>query len=443
MVKHKRCGYSGAIMTCNHAGTCKYDGVAEAEYNWLHSILKETDHCTVKVRKIRAKTSKSMVFGANCKAEDLHCTLGHSMFVWDESVIHKCPFRRAIKQTRFEIVDGNSPGFKTSEFFFSFVKEVSHCDATLISTKEGVLLKFSDFINDAFYKGTGINETEKTKDLKEIIELTLGTIDRLEELQNEEEMDMFKRSCSNFETSLKLFSLTDKKTLRINDFNQVEWIFYSNGEGQIFIGDCYNVSYIKIMKKYKNCQDHLLVHYINSSNQIGIGKMDNNGVIIPRLKKDKLTKYCNDYPPRRYFSTGTNYSILLIKVLTHIIDTSNYHSIDFRFIKGIEDEMNHETILEEEFNEENFKEIKFDELNNNSIEVTNVLRKSVNKVINWSRSQTMITYILVISVIVGGIVAVSAALIACGINPCQVFWYCFSGCMKCTFDCLGKCLCFF
>ena len=81
MVKHKRCGYSGATMTCNNAGTCKYDGVAEAEYNWLHSILKETDHCTVKVRKIRAKTSKSMFFGANCKAEDLHCTLGHSMFV--------------------------------------------------------------------------------------------------------------------------------------------------------------------------------------------------------------------------------------------------------------------------------------------------------------------------------------------------------------------------
>ena len=449
MVKYKRCGYSGAKMTCDEAtGTCKFDGVAEAKYRWLHSILKETDHCIVKVREIRAKTAESLVFGGNCQAKDLYCTVGHSTFVWDESVFHKCPFRRIMKQTDFEMINTDNPGFKTSyfqhELFFSFAEQVTYCDSKIISTKEGVFMKFSDSTQNEFYEKTSYNEAPNFQD-NEIMKLTLAETNAVENLQNEEKLDIFKSSCNNFEISLRLFSHTRKNTLRIKDFNKRESVFYSDSEGQIYKGECFNVSYLKFRNYYKRCQDDLTVQYIDKNNKLTVGLMDINGIITDRLdnSRDDKTHTCEDYPQRRYFSTGSQYTIQLIKDWTHVIDTTNYNSISYSHIKESENEMNHQTILEEKSNEENFKMIELDDTDNVDKEVTNKLKKSMNKVMKWSKGLTLIHYFTVIVVIIGIITAICAVLIACKLNPCELLWYCVSGCMELSFDALCKCVCFF
>jgi hypothetical protein len=171
MASTKRCGEN--LMNCN-GDHCNYVETPIEDYSIFGPIIVHTTNCRTHRRTITAENADAHLFGTSCKVSDLSCKLPESIIVWDKSVIKYCPFRRIIKNTEFQYVDG---GFTSVRHNLRFQpqKVETWCGHKLILTKEGLYVKCG-IINDAFYKSTDLPAKEEV-DLKRITELTLATID--------------------------------------------------------------------------------------------------------------------------------------------------------------------------------------------------------------------------------------------------------------------------
>jgi len=87
------------------------------------------------------------LFGTECKGKDLHCQVGDSMIIWSDSIVHKCPFRAQMPIN-----------CKEKNWNFLYSTTLNWCGDKIFSTAEGVYIRFSDFLDDYFYKNTNIIE---------------------------------------------------------------------------------------------------------------------------------------------------------------------------------------------------------------------------------------------------------------------------------------------
>jgi len=97
MVKYKECGRNKGKMDCINK-ICSYKEEIKPEYSWGQSIIKSGDECLFREKTIIGVDKNSLLFGTNCKGSDLHCQVGSSMIVWNNSIVHSCPFKRIMKR---------------------------------------------------------------------------------------------------------------------------------------------------------------------------------------------------------------------------------------------------------------------------------------------------------------------------------------------------------
>ena len=53
--------------------------------------------CEFTTRLISAKFINSTLFGTSCKQRDYACLLKNSIVIWNQDIIHKCPFNKIAK----------------------------------------------------------------------------------------------------------------------------------------------------------------------------------------------------------------------------------------------------------------------------------------------------------------------------------------------------------
>ena len=144
--------------------------------------------------------------------------------------MHNLPFKRIIKQIEVEVTDS---GFRSEvkNLAFIFNDLIDWSDDKIVTTAEGVYIRFSDFQDDSFYKNTGIKESTAEVDLQKITELTMASMDFDLTLTTELAMKEYLQACNNFKTILEIFRITsNNQCLRTKDFKNEELIIYSNNK---------------------------------------------------------------------------------------------------------------------------------------------------------------------------------------------------------------------
>ena len=432
MVKHKRCGFSKGEMKCDSLGTCTFDGTVTPEYKWISDIFMESDHCVVKERELTAVNSKSKVFGS-CKVEDNYCVVGYSTYVWEEKIVHTCPFRRVIKQQEFEVLQN---GFKNNEFAFVYAGLTDYCGSKLIKTDEGAFVRFSDFANDSFYKLTGFDESKEKLDLKEITELTIATIDRNKLIETKEAKELFLKSCENFQKELILFSYTKNKSLRVKDYNNKEWILFTGPNEQLITGKCFDVDYVKISKIYTRCSDSLKIKFLHNNTSRN-GYLQTNGVIVDKhlTQKTCTRKQMNS---KNLYHTKTDLVIEFLDGKTKVIYKDSLKRANFKYLNGMDDVIQHKTILDEEFSDRNSNN-GFEDFEINRMDKREHIMNTINRFVEWSKRQTLIVMIAIPSIVIVVILVVSTILIKIGMNPCALLYSGIVLCCRCSASYCVRC----
>ena len=445
MVKYKKC--FGKTMNCNENRVCSYNEGVEPEYTWASTVEKSVHHCLLREKTIEAEDKSSFVLNTQCKASDYHCDLGYSVVVWEDSIVHRCPFKRIIKHQEFEY---RSKGFSSQRLNVNFIYagQSDLCKDKIMKTKEGVYLKFSDFKDDSFYRHTGISEETKNVDLRQITELTLASLDFDITKESEETQKQIKISCNNFKASIEIFGQNiQNKYLKIKDYEGKELILFAK-EQRVYRPNCVDIKRIQIRKIDRRCLLQQVVRFINvDGSYINSGYMDTNGIISP-TKLIMPPKYVCDYKVPLIFEYNSNKVIRKLFYHNTVVEKTALNLETISYIKNIDLIINHDAVLNEDFNvakdinsKVNLEENVLDSLE--EIKGLSSLRKTISKLANWTDNQMIIIYVCIAIIVLVVMLLLFAALIQCGISPCQCFACCclgiFKGIRCCfTFYCCNK-----
>ena len=441
MVKYKECGKNKNKMDCVNK-ICSYTEEIKPEFSWGQSITKSGDECLFREKSIIAVDKNSPLFGTTCKGSDLHCQVGPSMIVWNNSIVHSCPFSRIMRRGEFKVIE---EGFISNEKNLNFIykKNEDWCGTKIMSTVEGVYLKFADFssTDDLFYKHTGIEESTDQVDLKQIAELTLSSLDFDLRLETDLARKEFEQSCQNFKVILEVFRLaTNNQYLLTKNFKNKKLVVYSKSK-YLYKADCTELNDIVIPKKDKTCyENHIKIKFLSKEGLDTSGYLNNEGIITninPKIVK------C-DYVNVKLFDTGLIQVIKRLGQYNSLLTRDALDALSVKFAFDVKINVNHGEVLNESFNvlgeinsqvekQENiFRSPKFSK----NIEE---LRKTVSGLINWTENQTILTYMVIALVLIGGSLIFFGILINRGISPCQ----CFTKSFLCVFKAFLCCFKFY
>ncbi len=92
------------VMNCDY-DFCSYEPYIKPDYNWGATTTSIFYSCSIRTKIVAAKTESDFVFSPHCKISDNNCSLPHSIIVWDNTVIHKCPYYRVTTTNFFAMSD--------------------------------------------------------------------------------------------------------------------------------------------------------------------------------------------------------------------------------------------------------------------------------------------------------------------------------------------------
>lgn len=121
----------------------KYQGKAIENYRYGRTFVEVIYNCNYHKKMIIAESPESKIFDSDCRAKDLKCSFSDSIIVWDQEVIHKCPFKRLMNHELFRVDHLGFTSLKKNVRFI-FKSLVRYCDQTLIYTVEGVYIAIYD-----------------------------------------------------------------------------------------------------------------------------------------------------------------------------------------------------------------------------------------------------------------------------------------------------------
>jgi hypothetical protein len=83
-------------MECEGQG-CQYNDITEETYSWFSDTIAEHYKCEFFPRTITAESENTLLFANThnlCTPKDTFCELHDSILIWDQNIIHNCPYER-------------------------------------------------------------------------------------------------------------------------------------------------------------------------------------------------------------------------------------------------------------------------------------------------------------------------------------------------------------
>ena len=219
----------------------------EDTFSYLGNIDKDYYFCEFNSKIIVALTKFSKIFD-NCFVSHFECNLPDSIIVWNDNVIHACPF---------EIVMNDH--FKYNQYLvwsedenvlFQKLDIHIHCNIEMYATQEGLFVVDEQHLT-SFQKKILQNVTNKV-DQKAVVDLQLADADYKVFVNNKVFNKILTQNCYNYYNILQLFKHQQDKFLSIKDFNHNTLIIYSNGK-QIIIPTCVTLNKIIVLNKTTYC----------------------------------------------------------------------------------------------------------------------------------------------------------------------------------------------
>jgi hypothetical protein len=333
MVISKDC--MGKKMICENEH-CKYKEEPKETYNYWKTANEKIVNCEFHKTAIYATDQKEPLFEnaqSRCLARDLYCLHENSITIWDESIIHKCPYYR-IKEEKFNITEN----IMISEFnLFQTTSKNTECGMVLISTTEGVYVTENEEADKLI---------KSDIDYQNNFHLTLGDVDlksfKLLAIMTKLGMQTQKYQCSTLKTILKNFKKNINEYFVLEDPDGEEMILY-NDQGEVKLCRCIEIRKILIKEEMVGCFNDLQII------------IDNNNKSVPAFLTDHgiIRKYSKIVPCNsiRIITTPDNKIRIQIEGTKVKIEKSTARRISINFNEYREEKFNytHDTMLIENF----------------------------------------------------------------------------------------------
>ena len=248
MVRTKNCGK--IRMSCE-MGYCNTNIKPVINHYWLTEKTYEYSHCELYQIPIVSENKEVKIFTnqhalSSCKPIDLYCKFKNSIIIWDESIIHECPFAYVSKI------------------------ELENKHNMLINKKQGKLFQVTENVTicndiqgwrtiEGFYLAKDLKENKlkpSENEIKTIDNLMLTEIDyqaaNLWNLVSQVFKSTNEKICQLYKSFINLYSKLDDEFFIFNDFNGNEAILYSD-EGRIFVPQCFTIQEVDIVEQTTHC----------------------------------------------------------------------------------------------------------------------------------------------------------------------------------------------
>ena len=248
-----------------------------------------TYECHLSNRIISAKKSTDLILGANCKAIDKYCILHDSTVIWDQSIIHSCPFK-AYKVEEFTqqgelLINANN------NVFYKINKKREHaCGLSFYTTEEGVYLTEYNSSKRANLELSQLNITQKNltessndnTQLEVAIKTILANIDYNQFQNRLINLSRKRDSCLRNYAFMLAQKFHDDKFFRTFN-NGKEEIWYTT-QNRILIPQCTQVEGVQITTKTNECYVDLPVTFIIKQTRM-VGFLNDENIIVSQSKK--------------------------------------------------------------------------------------------------------------------------------------------------------------
>ena len=111
MIRKKRCVIEGKDdfiynkkMSCDQEG-CFLNDIPEEKFSLWNTNVIHGYKCSYIHKNIIATNSNENVFGTNCIASSYSCKTRREITVWNDTVIHKCPYEIIQLPGRYDWID--------------------------------------------------------------------------------------------------------------------------------------------------------------------------------------------------------------------------------------------------------------------------------------------------------------------------------------------------
>ncbi len=259
MYRDKTCNNN--IMICN-GDNCFFKPKRSPLYSWLTTNELIDYSCFVNIKLITSANETSRLFNTKCTAMDLECSLDDRIIIWNQDIIHKCPFKQ-IALYEFNIHD-NILINDQNNLLFQLIKEEKHCDLNMYSTKEGIYIMshISMELDKKIFQDASIKI-----DNNALISLQLADED-YEFYKNVKAINRLEKdNCLALISTLKNFESSGNKFLYIMDEESREVVLY-NYKSSVTIPSCVNVDQIEPVNSrycYKDIPVMIKLNNINTT----------------------------------------------------------------------------------------------------------------------------------------------------------------------------------
>jgi hypothetical protein len=237
MAKTNKCEAND--MQCDDP-ICSFEGSPKPEYYYLSTFEKTGVSCKVESKLIVAKDENEKLFGTDCTARDLECSLKKSIIIWQQNIIRRCEFEFLTTISNLTLMAENVLYQETKQWAFQVVGTSTVCPEIrpdgikIFTTTEGVFLSKDK-------EATKLSRSELN--LASIHELMLSEEDghKIAEL-----VDFKKLStelCEQNLRSLRALAHENDQFERVKTSQKEETIVYVK-DGQIVIPKCVKISHI-------------------------------------------------------------------------------------------------------------------------------------------------------------------------------------------------------
>ena len=139
LTRDRLCGR--AEMRCTD-GSCFGEDIPTDEYRWWDTVTKIGYRCWLSPKRIVADELNSNLFGTRqvCKAEDYYCKLADSVVIWNQNIIHDCPFER-IDILKFVFYENFKMIFNRHDrLLFVLNQKINACNTSIYTTNEKIFI---------------------------------------------------------------------------------------------------------------------------------------------------------------------------------------------------------------------------------------------------------------------------------------------------------------
>ena len=278
MIRNNAC--FGKKMVC--VGTiCEYEFTADEEYKWWDKVIKSGYRCQVKEQLIEADNKYSVVFrGMNsCVASDLFCKLKDSIVVWNNSVIHECPFELVdeieMKSTDHHVYVSTSKNllFNVDSLNAALGNTMMRCGLPLLQTSEGLFIhpikvydqNASRTVNaikaerkPVYEKLKIVRSNRSLEEMNVKSDLILSSMDAAHMSLINVITSLQSKICEMYINAVNSFATLEDKFIRLANTNSGERVAYAHN-GILFAPNCFKVREVEIDVRSGKCYDDIPV----------------------------------------------------------------------------------------------------------------------------------------------------------------------------------------